>query len=274
MISRADQLKSLADQFPAAQQKQAAAAGAAQTFQTQSALGSMPSQGVGNIVPASQQAGATQVSTAMQSGLQQQQQAVNKNVQVGQLGLEARGQQLQGEAASRGLASNDQYQKYATQLNSLDQQTKNTLLDNQLKFNTNQAGQKQLNERQLMDYAVTKAKSDVDLKQYQQAAEETWAKKLYTIQVAQQRIQTALDQQYQKSKQDQDQALIQQLTQAKVQADKNIATQQADARNKMAAWQAAGTVVGAVAGSFGGPAGAAAGAAIGGGLASAGALFT
>lgn len=278
--NRASQLQALASQFPAANQKVAANLAAQNTNQLQQSIAGV-GQGTSNTVMPSQAIGTAATQAAGQASLQQQQQATNQGVQLGQLGLEARGTQLKGEAAQRQLASQSVYNDYAQKLNNLDQSVKNKLLDSQLQFKTDQAGRTLLNERQMMDYAVAKSKSDQDFARYQQTAQEAWAKKLYALNVAQAKIQQALQQEYTKDKQAQDQDLIKRLTAAQVDAQKNLARQQANARNKMAAWQAGGTVLGAGLGAgigsvlpgVGTALGASVGGSLGGALGSLGSIF-
>lgn len=265
--NRTRQLKNLAASFPTANQQTANQLEAARQIQLQGAIGQTPAQGgISQIAPVAQQVGVQQAAQAGAQQVQAAQQATNQATQLGQLALQEKGRELQGQEATRQLGAQRQAQQIDLSLAQLNAKLKNQLIDQQMQFKRDEAGRALLNEQQLVDYAVINSKNDIELAKYQQLAEQAWQKKLYMMQTAQKKIETVLNQGYLKEGQALDQAQKQQLAAAKNALEQKIKRDQARAQNKMAMWQTAGTIVGGAIGAFGGPAGATAGATIGGAI--------
>jgi len=262
---RAEQLRTLADQVPAANQQ------VAQGLQ-QGRLTSLQSQ-VGGTAP------AAATSTAAQ-GLGTEQAAATGNIQINQAKTN---QQQLGQVAQQGVAQGQQENQAAkasasvalqgtqtdnaARLSKLSESSKNELLDKQLDFSKSQAQLGYLNQRQLADWAVTKAKTANDLKAYQQMSSEMADRKGEMLQAAHNKIQQELDNNTKSQVVKLDNATTMALEKQKKDLEAAIAKQKADAKNQATIWTMAGGVVGGVVGGiYGGPTGAGVGYAAGSGL--------
>jgi len=156
----------------------------------------------------------------------------------------------------------------ADKLSLVGRQYKNELLDEQLTFQRDQAGTALFNERQLMDWAVTKAESREDLMEYMQVAEQAHERKLKLLEHTHKLLQQTLQQGYIKKNQPLDQETKKIIQQRMNDTEQAISQAQAQAANTLARNQAIAGTLGAVAGGIGGfmiggPVGAAAGASAG-----------
>lgn len=209
------------------------------------------------------QAGAQSAQNAQNIALQQQQQTAASTQAVQQEALQQKQAGLTQQAREDQLSLDKSQMESAATLARLDQSLKNKLLDEQLKFNTDQAGRQVLNERQLADWAATQARDLEEFKNYQQIVDQTTRRELQVYEAAHRQITQTLEQGYVKGKQSLDQEHRLKLEQQKQQLEKTIKEKQQNAANRASMWQAAGTIVGAGVGLIFGPAGSVAGAALG-----------
>jgi hypothetical protein len=243
---RARQLESLANSLPGANQKVQTGLQEARKTQLQATLqGMAPSQ---SGIQAAQALGQQQAQMAGQINTQGQQKAQTQQVQLGQLGLQDKASQQRGKAFQQQLGLNEKQQAMASKLNKIDSQLKNRLLDQQLDFRKDQAGQTLMNETQLMDWALTKATSAEELKDYMQASQQVYDRKNQMTQMAYKVIADAAETGYLKNKKQLDRQSQQKLVALKREAEKSFQQQQADARNKAARNGALGTILGMAAG--------------------------
>lgn len=261
---RMKQLKSLAGNMPIANQQVASGLQEAQKTQFQQAIkGAAPSAGataaqaVGGQV-AGQQAGAQ---VAANQATQKQAQ------QVGQIGLA----QQQTEAAQRvGSEQRDiqaQQRDFQNRLNGLDQTVKQELFDKNLAFAKDEQNRAFFNDRQLADWAVSNAKSEIEFNKYKAELEKATSRSLQMLEAAHNQVKQTLSQGYTSQGKRLDQATQKQLAQAEMDLKAKIEKQKRKAAANAAMWQAGGTIAGAAAGAaMGGPAGAVVGASVGGAL--------
>lgn len=265
LSTRAEQLRTLADQVPAANQQ------VAQSLQ-QGRLTSMQSQVGATPAAAATSTNAQNMGTeqAASTGNIQINQAKTNQAQLGQVAQQgvAEGQQAnQAAKAGQQLALAGTERDNAARITNLSETSKNELLDKQLDFSKSQAQLGYLNQRQLADWAVTKAKSASDLKDYQQMSQEMSDRKVEMLQAAHNKIMQEMENnnRSQVVKLDNDTTMA--LEQHKKDIEVAIAKAKADAKNQATIWTMAGGIVGGVVGGiYGGPTGAGVGYAAGSGL--------
>lgn len=258
--TRASQLEKLSMQLPQANQQLANQQQAARVAQLQDTISQAPQQ-----VPqqAIGQLAAQQVAQGGQINLQAQAQTQTQQGQLAQSGLKQQQQQVQARQVQQEIQLDYLQQKTADNIASMDNRLKNEILDKELRFRRDNAGQTLFNQRQLADWAVLKSKNQQDYRNYEQFMRQTQSRKLYTMQHAYDVLANTL-----KNNQTADGKRLDRETklrivkakrdmQAKIQRENNAAA------NRMAAWQAGGTIVGSAVGSYFGPAGAVAGGTIG-----------
>lgn len=210
---------------------------------------------------------ATEAGTA---AVQRAGQTVQRAGQVGALGLQAQAQQGREQVAAAQRGTEEGRLTAAARTSDLDSQTKDQILGSRLQFNQDNAGRLFLNQRQLADWALTRAKSGEDLKGYQQQVEQASQRKLAMMDVAQKKLTQALQQGYIRQKGDMDHATYLKIAQAKSDLEREIQKAKAKSAGDAQIWSTAGAIGGAVIGgaigSAAGPMGMAAGANAGAGI--------
>ena len=262
---RAKRLQQLAMSMPQANQEQAQAAQQTRQIQLQEQVRKLqPGQGGPALA---QQMGAQQQQKAGAIQLGAAQQGQQQAQLMGQMGLEeqARGQRQAG--FEQQIAISKEQRQNANKLSALDVNLKKQLLDNQLEFRRDQAGKTILNERQLMDWAATKAENAEEYAKYAQAAQQVQQREIQLMQAAHNKISQALQQGYVKKGKALDRNLRVKLVQQKRAIENSIRDKQNKASNRSSMFQSGMAVVGAIGGGLitGTPMGAAAGASLGSG---------
>lgn len=192
--SRTLQLKSLTASLPGANQQVQQGLDEARKTQLQNTIkNSQPAQAT---TANAQQLGAQQQAVAGQNALQAQQTTQNQLTSVGQLGLQEAGLQQRQEDADQAIRLNDLQQKAANKLSQLDSSLKNELLDRQLQFQKDKAGNTLFTERQLMDYAASKAQSEEEFANYAQMADQAYSRKIQVLEVAHKKLLQTAEQGY------------------------------------------------------------------------------
>lgn len=263
--TRARQLEKLAMSLPQENQQMAQAQQQARMTQLQEQV---RQAGPGLGPRAAQELGAQQAAQAGQIQLGAAQQTQQQQQLLGQEALAERAREQRGAGFAQQIALGEQQREAADRLARIDRTLKSRLLDDQLQFRRDQAGQALLNERQMADWAVSKAQSAEEYASYAQAAQQVYERELQMLETANKKITQVLQQNYIKEGKPLDRQLRMKLAQQKKQLELEIQKKQNKAANNAAMWQAGGTIVGGVAGALlgGGPAGAAVGASLGAGL--------
>lgn len=259
---RMQQLKKLATAMPVANQAVASGLQQAQQTQLQQAIktatptaGATAAQTVGG-----QQATAMAAPVVQAQANTQQQVGQVANIAQNQAGIES--QQRVGQQQS---AVSNTARQNAAKLAALDNDVKNQLLDQQLTFNKDERGRTLLNDRQLADVAILKAKTEEDIAAYKQNVDQMNARKLQAMQAAYHKLAQTLKSGVAADGQRLDFQTKQEIKTMMNEAEKSIQKAKNDAEAKAAMWAAAGTVVGTVVGAyFGGAGGAKAGGQAGG----------
>lgn len=239
--SRTRQLRKLAQNLPNANQDVAKGMQSARQAQLQETIkAAKPTAGP----QAAQAIGAQQQAQAGQISLQQQQQQQAQAQQVGQVGLQAKRREAQADISQQQRGLQTRQRKYEDTLYKLGKDAKNTLLDEQLEFKKDEAGRLLLNQRQAMDWALTKAQSEEEYANYAQAAKQMTQRKIQILEHQYNKLQQALEQGYISDKQKLDQESQLELEQLAAETRKRLAREQAKAANEDAAWEAGGQIFG------------------------------
>lgn len=262
--TRAKQLEKLAMSLPQENQRTAQAQQQARQVQLQSQIQqASPTAG-----PAlAQQMGAQQAAQAGQIQSQAAQRGQQQTQLMGQTALSEMGRQQRQEGFEQQLALSANQRSAADRLANIDKKLKTQLLDDQLQFRKDQAGQDLLNERQLADWAALKAESGEEFAEYAQAAQQVYEREIQMLETANKKITQALEQGYIAKNKPLDREMRKKLAQQKQALELEIQKKQNKAANKSAIFSTAGALGGAaVGGLIAGPAGAMAGSAVGQGL--------
>jgi hypothetical protein len=265
MNDRITQLNRLAGNIPVVNQQIANGMQQARVSQLQQTIAGMAPDQAGTTATA-QQLGAQQ---AQQSGAIQAQAATKTNEQVSQVGQMALQQDKMAknqELFTRQQAITQKNRAYTNQLASLDNNLKDQLLDQQLSFKTDEFGRTLWNERQLADYAVLQATSQVDLDKFEQTVNQQSQRRMQILQTAQAKIKQALEQNFMREGQALDQQTRMELARMKQQAEAKIRREKNKRNSRAAMFQGGLTILGAGLGAAVPVIGPAAGAMVGGGL--------
>ena len=239
---RMQALKKMSASFPAANQQAAQGQQAARQIQLQQQVAQAP-QGMG--VRAAQATGAQQAQQAGQIAVDTAKKGQAEQIQLGQLGLQERGTQLRGAQAQSELAASQEQFETGEKLAKLGNEIKQELFDKQMEFKQDELGRTQFNNRQMVDWAISKAKSAEEFKDYQQKAQQALERKSQIMKIASQKVEQALQQEFMRAEQEKDHELkkqLQQMMAAHQQAKQNAEN---DINLKNAQWAAGTAIIGA-----------------------------
>jgi len=201
--------------------------------------------------------------------VQQAQQNVQTGQAVGRMALGQQGMQQDQSVQNMRAGIEQARQQQELDLSNLSDAERRDLFDSRLQFQEDEMGRKYLNERQMADYARLTAESDERFATYRQNAMLAHQRNLEIAEVAARKVSQALQFEYEKSKQQQDQALVRELEAAQRAMREKVRKARQKAAKSAGMWGAGGVVLGGVAGAIlsgGNPAGAMAGAQLGGAL--------
>jgi hypothetical protein len=154
------------------------------------------------------------------------------------------------------------------QLDRLGGDVKDKIINSRLQFDRDEIGRKFTNDRQLADYALANAKTELEFKEKMREVQQTQERKIQLMEIAEKKMLGALENNWIASERQLDNENRAKIAKMAADMREAIEREKAGSAGRMAMWQAGGTIAGAVAGSFFGPAGtyagAAAGAAVGG----------
>lgn len=232
-------------------------------------------RGIGTQAPLApgqvQQAGAeaVQQQAKAQAEARQQEAQMAVGVQEARLAEQAMGQR--DVMQQRKLSLGASLRNAENSLAALGMTTKQQLFDASLQFEQDELGRTIFNERQLLDYAISKAKDVEDLQNYEQTVSQMSERRLRLLQAAQNKIQQELQQAYAMEENELSQEHKLGLARAKAALEAKIQKEKADASNRAAMFNGIFTIAGGIAGAvIAGPggyaAGALAGSTIGGGI--------
>lgn len=262
-------LTKLAQQFPDASKDVINQSMAQNVSQLQASIGSAPTQ-IQGVTTAGQKAGGTFAGAQVAARQQAQQQLGARAQTIGQLGMQQANITGQKKLAEQQSAMSQKSIDFANRLAKLDENTKDQLLDQQISFQKDKRGKAFLNDRQLMDYAVTHAKNSQDFQNYAESIQRASQRQISMWETASKKLGAELERQQALGDQAQNAQLKKELAQLKIEADKKAADAKRKAANRGSMFSTVGTVggaiVGGVIGGMAGGVGAAPGAAIGAGI--------
>lgn len=247
--SKAKTLSSLASSMPinnalTAQQVSEAAKTNMQTSIAQAVKTQAPTQ------EAARQLGVQAAQAEGKTRLAEQEANIQGQAKIGQEFINNAKEEASRRLQENKLANAASNYNEARRLGNLDSSLKNELFDSNLKFRKDELGRTLFNDRQLLDYKLASAKSDEELRDYEQQIEQEYARKNQILQASHAKILQAMQNEFQKSEQEADQAHRKALVLAKNAIEEKIRRQQAKAANRAAAYSAAGSIIGGVGGAI------------------------
>jgi len=155
----------------------------------------------------------------------------------------------------------------------LGRDIKEKILDSRLRFESDELGRKFTNERQMMDYTVSNAKTEQEFTLRTQKMQQIHRRKIAVLEHASQQLLETINRGWLSDQQKLDQDSREKLVQMKIKMDKQIQREKARSANNMLMAEGAGMIIGGIAGGIAGSAlgpagtvtGASAGATAGGG---------
>lgn len=262
---RMQQLQAFQKQMPIANQRTADQLQAGRMVGLQQAVASATAA----TPQAAQQIGAQSATAAGQVAVQSAQTAQQQQKQLGAAALQQQAADSREELNSRQLGLAQKSRALSNQLASLDSRLKNELWDKQMKFQQDELGRQQFNERQLFDYQLSKVKNEEEWLNFEQDVRQVSERRMQMLKTAQAKLEQTLKNDFQKGQQELDQEQRKRLIEAKRALEQKIAEERRRQSNRASMFQAGGTIVGAVAGGVltgGNPVGVMVGAQVGGGL--------
>ena len=209
--------------------------------------------------------GAVPQAQIAQAGAEAVQQQAKAQAQAREQEAQLAAGKEQARQAQQGLAQRDvlQERKLAlgkslrdaeNRLQALGMTTKQELFDSTMRFEQDEIGRTIFNERQLLDYAVTHAKDIEAMQDYEQTISQMSERRLRLMQVAQSKIEQALQQAYAQEESTLNQEHKLGLTRALAAIKQKMAKEKADAENRSNIWGAVTGTIAAAAVSFVNPA--------------------
>lgn len=197
-----------------------------------------------------------------QATIQQRGQVQQQQIQEGQ---RAGTEQL----ANLEQGASQENRRQSQMLANIESDLKTKLIDQQMQFDRDQAGNVLFNVRQLTDWAAANARSEQDFKNRMMVMDQASDRKIAVMRRANELLKQTLEKGYLKDKQIMDHKLQQDLVQRKQALELEIRKAEAKAASKRMMSQGIGTIVGmGVGGVLGGGIGAMAGGSLGGGVGS------
>lgn len=243
VTGRSAQFKKLSQRLPGLigqQGQQAQNANMANLQQAvQKTVGSGAAPTTGQVQQLAGQATAQKGQTALATA----QQGVQQQGQVAQLGAEEQNQARKNSLAQRGLELERENARLLNELDSLNSSLKSEIFDKQEQFQKDELGRTVFNDRQLADYALTAAKSDEDLRNFEQQVQYYSSLRQNVLKAAHQRIVQSMDQANKFAEFDKDSKLKIRLAQAKAAIEEKMRKEAAKQKNRAGMFQAAGSIV-------------------------------
>jgi hypothetical protein len=235
--------RNLAGQMPGQNQRVVTGLQEAAKSQMQQQLGG---QLTGQPLGIRQIEAAGQQATAMQAQplLQVQQQAQQQAQQLGGLAIKEEAQSAQKRLQERQFNQSRAQKDMESQLNTLNSGLKQRLLDDQFTFQKDELGRTFFNERQLLDYKVSTAKSALEVRDLEQKMRQASSRKMQILKAAQAKINQDLTQEFQKGEQSLNQEQVKRLTEAQRAMQDKIRREEARAKNRGSMFSALGTLAG------------------------------
>lgn len=259
-------LQNLSKQLPVANQRIAQGQQAARDMQLQQAVAAAPAPS-SNVQQTAAQTGASAAASKGAELVENAQKGIQQGAQIAQVGLQEQTRVGQEKLTGLEMGARDASMQNAQRLAALDNRAKQEIYDKQMQFQRDEMGRTLFNDRQLLDYARTKAGSDEEFANYAQQMKQATDRNLQAMRTAYANVNEDLDQKMQIAEQQKDQKAARQIAETKRAMEEEMQRQENETANKNSMFAAVGTIGGAVVGGFlgagAGGIGAAPGAAIG-----------
>lgn len=171
----------------------------------------------------------------------------NESQQLGQVqqqGLQAQSTAGNESNANLQLGASQESRRQAELLNHIDQGLKNKLVDEQMQFDRDQAGNVLFNTRQLMDWSAANARTEQDFKNKEQIIQQASDRKIAVMKQAYNLLTQTINQGYLKNKQILDENLKKSLLERQNAIKLQIQAEENKAASKRGMAAGIGTVVG------------------------------
>jgi len=233
-LSRDGLLAGMSNLNPSQNQQVAQGLGAQNTFAQKQQAGQayMGGQSLGK--PQVAQMGAQLAGQKAGANLNAAQSTVQQQQQIGQVGLQQQQQQAQAQLGEKRIGLQKKQRELDNGLAKLGEEAKNKLFTANLAFQKDEMGYTAFNERQLLDWQVTKAKSVQDLYNYQQQVQQVSQRKLQYLKAAQQKVVQEINNNAKDKMMSQDQATQEKLLRAKLGLETQLQEEQRKAQNRAA----------------------------------------
>ncbi len=239
--NRAKYLEQLASKISYAQPDIQQGLEQARQIQLQQAI----AQSTGSNIPAmAGQIGTGMANLQAEQTAQQAKTAADQLTTVAALGSEQRKTESKARAAVRDVKLNQKQIELGNQLTKLDRSVRDKLLDKQLKFKLDSAGQALLSSRQLLDWTALNAEKDEQFKNRAQIMEQAYDKKIQILDTAKNKIRQQIEQAYLEEKQTLDNRTIYQLKEQEEALKLAIQREQAKKASRAAMYGGIGSMVG------------------------------
>lgn len=165
---------------------------------------------------------------------------------LGQQAVLASGEQqiaAKRELANRALLASRKRSQLESSLANLGADLKGKLLDDQVRFERDNAGRALFNERQLLDFTLASAKSDEEFASYEQQVTQLSNRRMKLLDVSLSKIKQALEQGFDERNQQLDFEAKKKLAIAKQQLEEKMRREKAKQASRAAMFAAAGTLV-------------------------------
>ena len=190
--------------------------------------------------------------------------------QAAQTAIQSEAQAAQLTQEQRALDLTRTQSQLENEFSNLARGQKQDLYDRALQFQTDEQGRKYLNERQLLDFALSSGIKEEEWANAQQSAIQAADREIQMMEAAYRVLEQSMSQEALEKRTDISNAARLEILRNKDALERSIAKKKAAAANRQAAWQAGGTLIGGGLGFVlgGGPQGAVLGAQLGGGVGS------
>jgi hypothetical protein len=262
---RAMQLRNIADSIPDANRKVAQQTADASQLQMFRTIGQDPQKAAAPGVAG--QLAAQKIQTEAQATLAQRQKAATARGQIGKEALTEQSVGAKERLTEKKIALKTKSRQLASQLGRLDTKVKNQLLDDNMKFETDELGRTLFNLDNLLDFKLTVATDENELKDAIQKVEQLSRKRDKMLEISLRKIKMEQSHIQKKALTAENQAMIKRLKLAEHYLTMKAERERSRKKNRGAKAAAVMSVMGSAAGaSTGTPQGAQAGGAMGGGL--------
>jgi hypothetical protein len=249
-------ISNLMQQMPGQNKQVATGLQEAAKTQLQAGLGGQGPTGQPMGVRQVQQAGAQATAAQGQAAIAAQQQGAEKAGQLGEMAVQEQAAEAQQRLQTRQLGLQRQQRDMDSQLKNYNAQLHTELVEKQTQFQKDEMGRTLFNDRQLIDYKLATAKSQLELKNLESQMRQTSSKRMAILDASRKRLSMELEQEYAKSEREKYKDSILKIEQENQRLEKKMQEERAKANARASMLSSGGALIGmgvllAVPGSFG-----------------------